>query len=420
MYRCTRIVRGALVFLAVGALAPASFAATSSDKPPVKIAWSIAETGPFAPYGLPATHAAELAVKDINEHGGVLGRKLELVHYDTQSTGAVAVAQAHKISDTDDAAVFGTLFTSTRTAILPIFKRAHKLYFYTENSEGGVCTQGFFNGNIIAEQQIRPMLKYMAEEKGLKKWYILAADYSFGRVSAAWTENFAKDLGAKIVGKPDFVSLVNSDFTSTITKIQASGADMILAVLVGPAELNFYKQWAASGLNKSTTIVSTAYGEGAEEITLGGTGKGIYGAYSYLPTANFPEPGNTFAAAWKASDTKLPMESGSPVTTWDSIHLWAMAVNKAGSLKNDAVEKELETGKITFEGPTGKVWFDGPTHQIVTPMILYQDNGKSSFDLIKVLTKAAEPTFLQSKCNLIKNPGMNEHFLPPGTTGTHE
>lgn len=412
MYRCTRNAVGALSFLAVAALGPAAFAASS--QPPVKIAWSIAETGPFAPYGLPATHAAELAVQDINGHGGVLGRELELVHYDTQSNGAIAVAQAHKIASSDAAAVFGTLFTSTRTAVRPIYQRAGKLYFYTENSDGGICAKDFFNGNIVGFQQIGPMLKYMAEEKGLKKWYILAANYSFGRNSAIWAEHFAKLYGARIVGGPEFVALGNSDFSSTITKIQGSGADLIFAVLVGGPELNFYKQWAATGLNKTTTIASTAYGEGAEEITLGGTGKGIYGAYSYLPTADFPEPGNKLAQLWKTSGTNLPMESGSPVTTWDSIHLWAMAVNKAGSLSNAKVIHELETGGIAFEGPTGPVHFDGSTHQIVTPMVLYRDDGQGSFDLVKVLTKAAEPTFLREHCNLITHPDTDKQFLPQG------
>lgn len=410
----TLALAGVAGYGVAGAAAYAQSHAAASTATPVNLAFMMAETGPFAPYGLPAQLATELAVKDVNEHGGVLGRPVKLVNFDTQGSPGTAIAQARQIASSDAAVVTGILFGNIRNSIRPVFSRAKKMYFFPQASEGGVCDKNFFDVGAVPYQQLAPMLKYMAAEKGLKKWFVVAPNYIFGRVSAHWVQQFAKDDGATIVdGGLQFFPLNQSDFSSTLSQIQASHADLIVSFLIGNAQVNFYKLWAASGLNKTTTIASGTYGEGGEQVALGGVGKGIYAAYQFLPTAaSEADPNNRYTQMWKASGTKLLMLSGAPTGMWNGVHLWANAVNKAGSLDYDKVMATLETGTVSFEGPGGRVYIDGPTHQIVTPMNLYQDNGNGSFDFVKLLAKAAQPVYMQSKCDLIKNPTLDQLFLP--------
>ncbi len=402
------------VFFSIVALSLSgtTYASAGGDDPsnaPIPVTLIEDETGAYTLYGLPMQLGAKLAIQDINSHGGVLGRQLKLTDLDSQSTQSKAVALARQVASSDAVVVMGGILSATRAAMRPIFGRANKLYFYTQLYEGGVCDKNMFSAGIVPTQQLAPMLKW-AVDNGLKKWYVIAANYNYGQISAQWTQHFAEAYGATIVGNtPAFYALTKSNFSSVIPKIQASGADLIVSMLVGSAQSNFYKQWSATGLNKTTTIMSPVYGSGAQQVTLGGAGKGVYTVFPYMPTAH-ASADNTFAAAWKASGTNLTIVPGA-VTMWNAWHLWAKAANKADSVKHDKVIAALESG-VSYDSPGGRIFFDGPSHQIVTPVSLWRDNGQGSFNLVKLLSSKAEPTFIQSKCNLIKNPGLNKQFTP--------
>jgi branched-chain amino acid transport system substrate-binding protein len=414
MYTRTHVLISAVLIASIATFSVPGRSADASktaeaDASPIPVTLILDETGSLAANGLPNELGAKLAIQDINSHGGVLGRQLKLTDLDSQSSQSKYVTLARKVADSNAAVVMGGILSASRAAIRPIFDRADKLYFYTQLYEGGVCDKDMFSTGVVPTQQLAPMLKY-AVKKGLKKWYVIAANYNYGQISAQWVEHFAGKYGAEIVGgSPKFYALTHSNFSNVIPKIQASGADLIVSLLVGNAQSNFYKQWNSTGLNKTTKIMSPVYGTVGQEVSLGGAGEGVLAAFPYMPTAN-PSPNDAFAAAWKASGTKLII-TPTTVSMWNAWHLWAAAANKAGSINRDKVIAALESG-VTYDGPAGKVFFDGPTHQVVTPVRLWRDNGHGSFDLVKLLSRKSQPIFIQSKCNLIKSPTMNKQFTP--------
>ncbi len=89
---------GLIVALAaVGAMAPAA----AQDKQPIKIGFGIAETGPLGPNGKSALVAMEIWVEEINAKGGLLGRPVQLVHYDDQSNPSTVPGIYSKLLDVD-------------------------------------------------------------------------------------------------------------------------------------------------------------------------------------------------------------------------------------------------------------------------------------------------------------------------------
>ncbi|HEX7381514.1 MAG TPA: ABC transporter substrate-binding protein [Nevskiaceae bacterium] len=401
--------------LCSAALATASAAGAAASPPaasdaPIPVTMIMPESGPLANYGQAVALAGQLAVKDINAHGGVLGRPLALSSLDSQSSTAHATVLARQVARSDAAVVVGGFLSSTREAIRPIFHRAKKLYVYTQLYEGGVCDKNMFGTGPVPYQQLGPALKYAAEH-GLKRWYVMAANYDYGRISAGWIQRFAKDDGATIVGNtPKFFALSDSTFPDTVTDIQAAHADLIVALLVGAAQDNFFEQWSASGLNRSTTLLYPQYGAGAEQIALGGAGKGILAAWPWLPTERHPTAKSGFIAAWNASGTKDPI-TPLEISMWNAWHLWAIAVDKAGSLQRDKVIAALESG-VSYDTVGGPIHMDGPTHEAITAMRLYRDNGNGYFDFVKLLSPDAQPVFMQSTCNLIKDPDTDKQFMP--------
>lgn len=376
---------------------------------PIKVASLVDETGALSGYGLPMDAAAKLAVEDINAHGGVLGRKLELDTIDGQSDVARYTLVARKLAkDPSIAVVQGGVSSASREAIRPIFDAAKKLYFYNLLYEGGVCDRNTFVTGQTPSQQLAPLLKWTADSD-LTKWYVLAPDYNYGQISANWVKAFAKQYGATIVGGPTFFDLTNSDFTSQIPKIQASGADAVVSLLVGPAHLNFYKQWSASGLNQTTTIVSPTFGLSGDQTALGAGAKGIMTAYPYFESLD-TDASRAFVDMWHKAGRTDAVTPGA-VDTWNGWQLWAKAVEAAGSLDSSKVAAALESG-LSVDGPSGQVSMDPGSHHTIVPMRLWKADGKGGFELDEQLTDAAPPLFEQEKCDLTNDPSVNEQFTP--------
>lgn len=350
-----------------------------------------------------------MAIDDINTNGGVLGRQLKLIDRDAQSDIARYTAEAKSLAnDRDVAVVQGGITSASREAIRPIFGAARKLYFYNVLYEGGVCDKNTFVTGETPTQQLEPLLKWTAEN-GYKKWYVLAANYNYGQISAQWVQKLAARYGATIVGGPTFFDLTVNNFTDQIGKIQSSGADAIVSLLVGPAHMNFYKQWDATGLNHSTVIVSPTFGLGEEQVALGAAGKGIYSAYSYFQELDTPKS-KEFVEKWRATGIKNAVTPAA-VSTWVAWHLWADAVNKAGSLDRNNVIAALE-GSAVYDGPQGSARIDPGSHHMLMPMRLWQDNGAGGFNMVKELVPVAQPSFEQNKCDLVANASTNEQFIP--------
>lgn len=96
---------------------------------------------------------------------------------------------------------------------------------------------------------------------------------------------------------------------------------------------------------------------------------------------------------------------------WEGWHLWADAVNRAGTLDREAVIAELETGTVGFDSPKGPVTLDGPSHHLVQPVSLARANDSNGFDVIETFENIP-PSFEQQSCDLIANPDTNEQFTP--------
>ena len=144
------------------------------------------ETGNFAIAVVPKIHAYELAVKEINAAGGVLGKQLEIVRYDTQSDNRRFQEFARRLIKKDKVdVVFGAFSSASRESIRGIMEKGKILYFYNNQYEGGVCSKTTFVTGAVPEQQFSTLVPWMMEKYG-KNVYTIAADYNFGQLSAEW------------------------------------------------------------------------------------------------------------------------------------------------------------------------------------------------------------------------------------------
>jgi urea transport system substrate-binding protein len=377
-----------------------------AEDAPIKLGCIEDNSGVLDIYGKPIVMANALAVEEINAAGGLLGRKIELKQYDSQSDIALYTKYAQQLvrEDKVDAAHAG-ITSASREAIRQTFRRGNTLYFYNILYEGGVCDRNCFVTGTTPAQAVEPIIDY-----AMKKWgpkvYVLAADYNYGQITAKWVAHYVEERKGTILAS-SFFPLDVSDFGSTIAKIQDAAPNFVVAALVGGAHMSFFRQWAASGMNKKIPLTSTTFGVGNEHLALSAAeGDGILIAGNYSPELDTPA-NKKFLAAWakKYGDAKVVHELA--VSQYQGIMLWAAAVRKAGTLDRDALIKTLETG-LKIEGPAGTVAVDPKTHHCALDIHLMVVKDQK----LTIMDTAAQrpPADTAQYCDLLKNPDDNKQY----------
>src|SRR2546421_3698715 len=369
---------------AVGAaaMAPAMLRARPSwaQGKTVPVGSLLDKTGGINIYGLPAIAGTEYAVAEINAKGGLLGKKLELIQYDTQSDIANFPKFAKKLILEDQVAVIhGGITSASRESFRPVIDEYKQLYFYNIIYEGGVCDKYVFVTGETPTQQMGPLSKYALKKYGTKA-YTVAADYNFGHISWKWWDIFWRNGGGleagpggqkgQHEGKVGLIPLDVTDFNATINRIQEAKPDVLMSFLVGGAHINFYRQFAAAGLKNKIPTISTTFGCANEHIVLDAKEvEGLVACYPYFDEVDNAQK-RVFKAAMKKKMNNPNYYIGDAgAESYNGWHLWAKGVQKAGSFEREAVTKALESG-IEGDSPMGRVKLDPASHPVVFTMRL--------------------------------------------------
>lgn len=373
---------------------------------PIKLGSILDTSGAFDAYGKPMDMALRLAVDEINAAGGLLGRQVEIVAYDTQSDMALYTQYGQQLARVDKVdVVHGGILSASREAIRQTLRKSGVPYFYNVLYEGGVCDRNITVIGVTPSQQVEVLIPAAIKKWG-KKIYVLAADYNYGQITARWIEKFAKDAGGEVV-QTDFFPLDVADFGSTIAKIQGAAPDIVVPVLVGGPHLSFFRQWAAAGMKSKIPMASTTIGIGNEhKVLTAEEGDGILVAYNYSPEIVSPA-NEAFLKAWTAKYGNTDQIHEIAVSHYQGIHVWAEAVRKAGDVGRDKLIGAIEGG-LSFEGPGGKVLIDPKTHHAVLDVHLMEMSGQK----LKVLESFTQrqPSDTQGVCDLAANPDDNTQY----------
>jgi urea transport system substrate-binding protein len=326
-----------------------------------------------------------LAIKEINEAGGVLGQQIEPIEEDGASDWPTFAEKAEKLLTVDEvAAVFGGWTSASRKAMLPVFEGLNGLLFYPVQYEGLEASPNIFYTGATTNQQIIPALDYLKEE-GLTKVYLVGSDYVFPRTANKIIKAYADANGLEILGE-DYLPLGETDTATLVSKVEAAAPDVVFNTLNGDTNVAFFKEFTAKGITADD--IQTISVSVAEEEVSGIGIDNIVGhlvAWNYYQTTDTPENA-AFVEAFKTEygeDRVVadPIEAG-----YNAVYIWAAAVEKAGSFEVEAVREaakglELDTpegaitvsdwnqhisktariGQINAEGLIDEVWAsDGP------------------------------------------------------------
>lgn len=410
-----KLTRRTILGAAVGALAVAGLAgagtAVAQDKEPIKVGQILDQTGGLNIYSLKQMKASQMAVDEINKNGGLLGRPVELIFYDSQSNNQFNSQYATQALLRDKVSVIhGGITSSSREVMRPIVQRFNGLYFYNSLYEGGVCDRRHVNTGMVPAHQLEVLIPYVIDELGDKKSYILVADYNYGHITAKWMQKIIKENGGEVLGV-EFIPLDVSNFAPVIARIQEAKPDVVYSGLVGSAHIAFYRQFEATIGKANMTLASSTYGVGREQTELSPKeGEGIIIATSFVDSLDTPEA-QDFVKRFKefTGEDEYIGEYGE--YGYRGIMLWAEAVKKAGSAEPDKVIEALASGDVNFTGAGGLYTIDGQTNHTTMDIHIVRGNDKGGFDVIKSF-KQRQPTDTMAVCDLHKNPNDTTQYEP--------
>lgn len=359
-------------------------------------------------YGKPMADALILAAEEINERGGLLGKQVQLITQDPQSNMQQYSQIAAKMALGDRVAVIqGGMTSASREVIRPVARQAEVLYFYNTQYEGGVCDRNTFCTGATPAQNLASAVPEVISKFG-KKIYVVAADYNYGQIISAWVKKYAAENGGEVVAV-EFFPLDVSEFGPTIQKIQAAAPDQVFSALVGGAHASFYRQWAAAGMNKRIPLASSTFSHGQEQLVISAEeGNGIVTFASYFESIE-TDVNRAFVERWHTRfGADYPAITEFASNTYQGMHLWAKAVEIAGTTDRLPVIEALEAG-LSLDGPSGKVTIDPQTHHVIVDARMAETQDQK-FNILKQWDQQASVD-TQAVCDLIKNPDDNQQYV---------
>lgn len=315
----------------------------------IRVALVIPLQGPAGIFGPSCEAVAGTALHLINEDP-VLGQRMTVDVVDGGAPPAVVASRLRTLVDRGRIdAVTGWHISAVRHALAPVVE--HRLpYVYTSLYEGGESRPGIFCSGETPTHQIQPALRWLRDELGLRRWFIVGDDYVWPRASATVTRQFAHDLGLTLSGVA-YVRLGTTDFSEVLDAVRRSDCQGVLLYLVGQDAVQFNRAFAtAPGMDRLVRFSPLMEENMLLASGLAGT-ENLYVAAAYfrsLATASALELGRRYVAD---HGPDAPPLNNAAESCFEGLLTLAQLVRRAGSLD---VRRMVATAEgLGFDGPRG-------------------------------------------------------------------
>ncbi len=359
-------------------LAPSLVQRVAAAERDFKVGLFIPLSGPASLFGPTDKACAELAAAEINQAGGILGRKVVVLPTDAGASPAETAKAAMRLMLEDKADAFvGSHDSAIREALISTVK-GKVPYIYATVQEGGDCSPNVYYLGATPQQQMQPSLRWMTDKRKAKTYYLIGDDYVWPRKSNEQAKKFIAQYGGKVVAEEYVPYGAPNKFEEVVTRIKAAKPDAVLITLVGADNVNFNRTFAGFGLDKSIPRLSLLL----EENTLHGIGAeasaNLYSCMDYF--ANLRTPANEkFKKAYFAMfGDKAPQLGTIGVDCYAGLKCAQALFTKAGGTGAREVAKASEG--LRFETAAGMVTMHG--RQVDKPMYLAECKG-TEFDVIE-------------------------------------
>ena len=348
----------------------------------IRIGGNVEMTGGVANFGNQTLNGMKLAFKQVNESGGILGKKINLILADNKSEPAEAANATTKLITQDKVSiVMGPIVSSNVLATAQIAEDNKVLIMApTGTNEKITVNNGkvrpfAFRACFIDPFQGRVMANYATQSLKAKTAVIYidsSSDYSKG-VAAAFEETFVKN-GGKIIGKEAFLQK-DQDFKATLTKIKAMNAETIFIPAYYEEVGKIIKQ--ARELGIKLPLLGTDGWDDPKVVEIAGAAALNNTFFSNHYSSQDKDPNVLkFVEAYKKEYNVEP--SSMAALGYDAAMLVVDAIKRANSTDATKVKEAMEQTK-NLQVSTGIVTMDSNHNPIKSAVVIEMKDGKQTF-----------------------------------------
>ncbi|MDH3370323.1 MAG: amino acid ABC transporter substrate-binding protein [Gammaproteobacteria bacterium] len=306
----------------------------------IHVGTSVALTGKYARTGQEQLQGFQMWVEEVNERGGLLGKKVHLIHYDDESKPETGAKLYEKLITDDKVQLLIGPYSSDVTLAASTVAEKHNFPMVSSGaSSSEIWARGYKNifGLYTLADLYMDQIIELGKSKGLKKIALVYENTAFPRGVAEGVKRKAKELGMQIVFEEEY-GKASTDFSSMIIKIKAKKADMVIGGSYLPDSTGFMRQ--AKEARLYAKIFAFAVGPGLPDFghNLGLDAEGVMGNTQWEPTLKLPGA-KEFAEKYKVRHGHEPgYHAGGG---YGAGHVLEAAVKKAGSTDRDKVRAAL-------------------------------------------------------------------------------
>ena len=339
--------RTVLSLLAIGGALIASPQARSQT---IGVADVVELSGGGASNGVNWRQGLELAAEEINAKGGVLGHKIELTHYDTQTNPGVSRAMVEKALDASPLAVMGPIYSGSVKVDMSLTQQAEVPQFV--GAQAASLTEAgddyLFRANISQSLGMSRIADYIRNTLKAKKIAVIWVHNDFGK---GGRDILVKAMGQRGVEVAADLSIEYGtvDFTSDLLKVRDSGADVVFPYMTAEDTARFVlayrKQGLAAPLVGETTLL--------QQDVLDIVHEAANGAISHLSlTADAPTPEvAAFRERFRAKFGKSPDHNA--ISSYAALYALKATAERIGKLNSKAIAAALHGETITVAQEPG-------------------------------------------------------------------
>ncbi|MBW8721561.1 MAG: ABC transporter substrate-binding protein [Polaromonas sp.] len=333
--------RFALKLIAACAMAITATAGFAQDV--IKIANIVELSGGGATAGTNFKNGVELAVKEINASGGILGKKIQTNTADTQSNPGIAKGLTQKAIDDNVFAIFGPVFSGSIMVSMAESRRAEVPNF-TGGEASSITEQGnpyVFRTSFTQADAMPKVARYINQQAKLKNIAIIYVNNDFGKggndaIKKALAKTDTK-VAAEISTEPGQV-----DFSAAVLRAKQSNADGLFAYSNEEESARLLRELKKQGWNKPVIGETTLTGQKVIELA----GEAANGAIAHVGlTVDAPQPAiRAFRAKFEKEYKYVSDHNG--MKGYSGIYVLKAAIEKVGKLDRKAVAAALHTLKV--------------------------------------------------------------------------
>jgi len=362
----------------------------------VKLGCLFSSSGTMANIEGRLNDVVKMAAAELNAAGGVLGKQVEVLVSDPASDWPLYAQTARQMLQQENvAALYGCWTSVSRKSVLPVVEQEDGLLYYPLHFEGDENSKNVVYVNSPPASSVLPAVDYLMGEDGVeaKRFFLLGSDYVWPRTINKQLKGYFESKGIEASAiREEYVPFGFSNFQTLVNQVRSfadepGGQPVVILTVVGSSIPDFFREFANQGILATDVPVLgldalEADFEGLDTAAL----VGHLNCWAYLQAAEAPE-NDKFKADWASyvTENSVPYSPDvvidPMVSAYDSVRLWALAAEKAGSF--DVPEVRSAFPGIGFTDPSGyDIAMTDENNYVSRGVFIGSLNAEQSFDIL--------------------------------------